>query len=77
MCIRDSALEAYASIMATDYTDGLALKAMKNIFQYLPSAYENGANDPIAREKMADASCMAGMAFANAFLGVCLSLIHI
>ena len=70
------ALEAYASIMATDYTDGLALKAMKNIFTYLPSAYENGANDPIAREKMADASCMAGMAFANAFLGVCHSMAH-
>lgn len=69
-------LEAYASIMATDYTDGLALKAMKNIFKYLPSAYENGANDPYAREKMADASCMAGMAFANAFLGVCHSLAH-
>lgn len=70
------ALEAYASIMATDYTDGLALKAMKNIFTYLPSAYENGANDPYAREKMADASCMAGMAFANAFLGVCHSMAH-
>ena len=70
------ALEAYASIMATDYTDGLALKAMKNIFRFLPSAYENGANDPIAREKMADASCMAGMAFANAFLGVCHSMAH-
>ena len=70
------ALEAYASIMATDYTDGLALKAMKSIFEYLPSAYENGANDPIAREKMADASCMAGMAFANAFLGVCHSMAH-
>ena len=70
------ALEAYASIMATDYTDGLALKAMKNIFQYLPSAYENGANDPVAREKMADASTMAGMAFANAFLGVCHSMAH-
>ncbi len=68
------ALEAYASIMATDYTDGLALKAMKNIFAYLPSAYENGANDQIAREKMADASTMAGMAFANAFLGVCHSM---
>ena len=70
------ALEAYASIMATDYTDGLALKAMKNIFEYLPSAYENGAKDPIAREKMADASTMAGMAFANAFLGVCHSMAH-
>ena len=70
------ALEAYASIMATDYTDGLALKAMKSIFEYLPSAYEKGANDPVAREKMADASCMAGMAFANAFLGVCHSMAH-
>ncbi len=70
------ALEAYASIMATEYTDGLALKAMKNIFEYLPRAYENGANDPIAREKMANASTMAGMAFANAFLGVCHSMAH-
>lgn len=70
------ALEAYASILATDYTDGLALKAMKNIFKYLPSAYENGAEDPIAREKMADASTLAGMAFANAFLGVCHSMAH-
>lgn len=70
------ALEAYASIMATDYTDGLALKAMKNIFAYLPSAYEKGSEDPIAREKMADASTMAGMAFANAFLGVCHSMAH-
>ena len=70
------ALEAYASIMATDYTDGLALKAMKNIFKYLPNAYELGAADPIAREKMADASTMAGMAFANAFLGVCHSMAH-
>ena len=70
------ALEAYASIMATDYTDGLALKAMKNIFAYLPSAYENGAADAVAREKMADASTMAGMAFANAFLGLCHSMAH-
>ena len=70
------ALEAYASIMATDYTDGLALKAMKNIFAYLPRAYENGAADPIAREKMADASTLAGMAFANAFLGICHSMAH-
>ena len=70
------ALEAYASIMATEYTDGLALQAMKNIFEYLPSAYENGANDPVAREKMATASTMAGMAFSNAFLGVCHSMAH-
>lgn len=70
------ALEAYASVMATDYTDGLALKALKNVFDYLPRAYQNGANDPQAREKMADASCMAGMAFANAFLGVCHSMAH-
>lgn len=70
------ALEAYASVMASDYTDGLALKAMKNVLNYLPSAYENGANDPVAREKMADASCMAGMAFANAFLGLCHSMAH-
>ena len=70
------ALEAYASIMATDYTDGLALKAMKNIFAYLPSAYEKGAADIVARERMADASTMAGMAFANAFLGVCHSMAH-
>ncbi len=70
------ALEAYASVMATEYTDGLALQAMKNIFEYLPSAYENGANDPVAREKMATASTMAGMAFANAFLGVCHSMAH-
>lgn len=69
------ALEAYASVMATDYTDGLALKAIKNIFTYLPTAYENGA-DVVAREKMADASTMAGMAFANAFLGVCHSMAH-
>ena len=70
------ALEAYASIMATEYTDGLALQAMKNIFDYLPAAYELGAHDAVAREKMATASTMAGMAFANAFLGVCHSLAH-
>ena len=69
-------LEAYASMMATDYTDGLALKSMKNVFEYLPRAYEYGAADPEARQKMADASCMAGMAFANAFLGVCHSMAH-
>ncbi len=70
------ALEAFVSIMASDYTDGLALKAMKNVFDYLPSAYENGAQDPIARQKMADAACMAGMAFANAFLGLNHSMAH-
>jgi acetaldehyde dehydrogenase / alcohol dehydrogenase len=69
------ALEAYASIMATDYTDGLALKAMKNIFEYLPTAYNDGSNIE-ARSKMADASTMAGMAFANAFLGLCHSMAH-
>lgn len=69
------ALEAYASVLATDYTDGLALKAMKNVFEYLPTAYNNGS-DVKARSKMADASCMAGMAFANAFLGVCHSMAH-
>ena len=70
------ALEAYASMMATDYTDGLALKALKIIFEYLPRAYENGQNDSEAREKMANAATMAGMAFANAFLGVCHSMAH-
>ena len=70
------ALEAYASMMATDFTDGLALKALKVIFEYLPRAYDNGSNDPEAREKMANAATMAGMAFANAFLGVCHSMAH-
>ena len=69
------ALEAYASVMATHYTDGLALKAMKLVFENLPTAYREGSN-VIARENMADASCMAGMAFANAFLGACHSLAH-
>lgn len=70
------ALEAYASIMATDYTDGLAIRALQMIFKYLPRAYDNGANDPVAREKMGNAATMAGMAFANAFLGVCHSMAH-
>ena len=70
------ALEAYASVMATDYTDGLALRAMKLIFKYLPGAYDNGQTDVKAREEMATASTMAGMAFANAFLGVCHSMAH-
>ena len=70
------ALEAYASMMATGYTDGLALRALKLIFENLPAAYENGSNDPRARENMGTAACMAGMAFANAFLGVCHSMAH-
>ena len=70
------AIEAYASMMATEFTDGLALEAIKIIFEYLPRAYENGANDPKAREKMANAATMAGMAFANAFLGICHSMGH-
>ena len=70
------AVEAYAAMLATDYTDGLALQALKNIFQYLPRAYENGQTDVKAREKMANAATMAGMAFANAFLGVCHSMAH-
>ncbi|MBE5951206.1 MAG: bifunctional acetaldehyde-CoA/alcohol dehydrogenase [Lachnospiraceae bacterium] len=70
------ALEAYAAMLATDYTDGLALKALKTIFEYLPRAYANGQTDVEAREKMANAATMAGMAFANAFLGVCHSMAH-
>lgn len=69
-------LEAIASMLATDYTDSLALRAIKMIFEYLPRAYDNGPNDPVAREKMANAATMAGMAFANAFLGVCHSMAH-
>ena len=70
------ALEAYVSMMASDYTDSLALKATKLVFNYLPRAYENGANDVEARDHMANASCLAGMAFANAFLGINHSLAH-
>ena len=70
------ALEAYVSVMASEFTDGLALKAMKLVFDYLPAAYEKGAKDPVAREKMAEASCMAGMAFGNAFLGINHSMAH-
>ncbi len=69
-------IEAYVSMMATEFTDGLALEAIKTIFEYLPRAYENGANDPEAREKMAHAATLAGMAFANAFLGICHSMGH-
>ena len=63
-------------MLATDYTDGLALKSLKTVFTYLPRAYENGQTDDEAREKMANAATMAGMAFANAFLGVCHSMAH-
>ena len=70
------ALEAIASMLATEYTDGLAKESLRNIFEYLPRAYDNGANDPEAREKMANAATMAGMAFANAFLGICHSMAH-
>ncbi len=70
------ALEAYASMLATDYTDSLALRSLKMIFENLPRAYDNGPNDARAREKMANAATMAGMAFANAFLGVCHSMAH-
>ena len=70
------ALEAYVAMLATDYTDGLALKALKVIFEYLPRAYDNGQTDVLAREKMANAATIAGMAFANAFLGICHSMAH-
>lgn len=70
------ATEAYVSMLASSYTDGLALKAIKMVFDYLPRAYEKGAADPVARERMAEASCLAGMAFANAFLGVNHSMAH-
>lgn len=70
------ALESFASMLATDYTDSLALRSLKIMFEYLPRAYENGEDDPEAREKTANAATMAGMAFANAFLGVCHSMAH-
>jgi acetaldehyde dehydrogenase/alcohol dehydrogenase len=70
------ALEAYVAMLQTDFTDGLALQALKVIFEYLPACYDNGQNEPVAREKVAHAATMAGMAFANAFLGVCHSMAH-
>jgi acetaldehyde dehydrogenase/alcohol dehydrogenase len=70
------AIEAYVSVLASEFTNGMALEAIRLIFKYLPSAYENGAKDPKAREKVHYAATMAGMAFANAFLGVCHSLAH-
>jgi acetaldehyde dehydrogenase/alcohol dehydrogenase len=70
------ALESYVSVLASEYTNGLALEAIRLIFKYLPSSYHNGAEDPKAREKMHYASTMAGMAFANGFLGICHSMAH-
>jgi acetaldehyde dehydrogenase/alcohol dehydrogenase len=70
------ALESYVSVMASEFTDGLALQAIRLLFKYLPSAYKNGANDPKAREKVHYAATIAGMAFANAFLGICHSMAH-
>ncbi|KJF98890.1 bifunctional acetaldehyde-CoA/alcohol dehydrogenase [Photobacterium leiognathi] len=70
------ALEAYVSVLANEYSDGQALQALKMLKEYLPSSYANGANDPIAREKVHNAATIAGIAFANAFLGVCHSMAH-
>ncbi|OKH39410.1 bifunctional acetaldehyde-CoA/alcohol dehydrogenase [[Phormidium ambiguum] IAM M-71] len=70
------ALEAFVSVLASEYTNSMALEAIRLLFKYLPSAYKNGANDPKAREKVHYAATMAGMAFANSFLGICHSMAH-
>ena len=76
MDVLTHAMEAYVSVLASDYTDGLALQAIDMVLNYLPRAYQNGANDTEAREKMHNASCIAGMAFTNAFLGLNHSMAH-
>ena len=76
MDVLTHAIEAYTSALANDYTDGLALQAIEMVFEYLPRAVKNGKNDPESREKMHNASCIAGMAFANAFLGMNHSMAH-
>ena len=76
MDVLTHAIEAYTSVMASDYTDGLALEAIRLVFEYLPRCVKNGKNDPKAREKMHNAASIAGMAFANAFLGIAHSMAH-